>query len=107
MSIEADIVDFCNAIEAAAVNLKHRIGERHGVEAVAEYNPESIPWTKLEGPKGPYQRYPNQGQPEQTHDYLALIADLKAHNGKLQRGGLFYWSFGDDNVTIGRKPAKR
>jgi len=72
-----------------------------------DYNPESIPWTKLEGPKGPYQRYPVQGPPEQTPDYLALIADLKAHNGKLQRGGLFYWSFSDDNVTIGRKPAKK
>ena len=31
MSIEEDVIDFCNAIEAAAVNLKQRIAERHGI----------------------------------------------------------------------------
>ena len=107
MSIEADIVDFCNAIEAAAVNLKHRIGERHGVEAVAEYNPEKILWVRAEGKNCVYERYPAyQQKPLMGADYTNLLEALKRHNGKLQHCGLFYWSFGD-NVTIGRKPAKR
>lgn len=32
MTIEEDIVDFANALEAAAVNLKMRIAKRHGVK---------------------------------------------------------------------------
>jgi len=35
MTLEEDMVDFANAIEAAVVNLKQRIAERHGVAAAA------------------------------------------------------------------------
>lgn len=31
LTLEEDVIDFCNAIEAAAVNLKQRIVERHGI----------------------------------------------------------------------------
>ncbi len=31
MSLEENVIDFCNAIEAAAINLKQRIAERHGI----------------------------------------------------------------------------
>jgi len=68
------------------------------------YNPEAVPWQRVEGTKGPYERYPLQGPPEQTPDYQGLIADLRDHSGKMQRSGLFYWLF-DDGTTIGRKPA--
>jgi len=104
---DEDIVDFCNAIEAAVVNLKQRIGERHGVEAVAEYDPEKIPWIRAEGKNGVYERYPAyQQKPSISTDYTNLLGDLKRHQGKLQKAGLFFWLF-DDNITIGRKPAKR
>ena len=104
---EADIFDFCNAIEAAAINLKNRIGERHGNKAVAEYDPEKLSWVRAESKNGVYERYPAyQQKPSMSADYVNLVEDLKRHNGHLQYGGLFYWFFGD-NVTIGRKPARR
>lgn len=105
--LEGDILDFCNAIEAAAVNLKQRIGERHGVEWVVEYDPEKISWVRAEGKNGDYERFPvYQQKPSISADYTNLVEDLKRHKGSLQKAGLFYWLF-DDNITIGRKPAKR
>jgi hypothetical protein len=41
MTVEEDIVDFANALEAAAVNLKMRIAERHGVKEVKTSIPEA------------------------------------------------------------------
>ena len=71
------------------------------------YNPENIKWGSAEGEKGPYKRYPAAGEKiESTPDYKGLLAELKAHKGRLQRAGLFYWLFTDE-TTIGRKPAKK
>ena len=108
---EEDIIDTFNAFEAAITNLKQRRAKKHGVvkgnTENAQYNPENIGWVKTEGPNGIYERYPAQGQtPEQKPDYQWLLADLNAHEGKLQRTGLFYWKF-NDNFTIGRKPSRR
>jgi hypothetical protein len=72
------------------------------------YNPENIPWIRTEGQKGPYERYPAfQQNPDIANpDYNGLHADLKAHDGKLTRSGIFYWLFTDDQ-TIGRKPSQK
>jgi hypothetical protein len=65
--------------------------------------PDEIPWTRTEGARGTYERYPAPGQrAETTTDFKNLVADLKNHNGKLTRAGYFYWLF-RDNATIGRK----
>jgi len=77
------------------------------VRTVQSYNPESIKWIRTTGQKGPYERYPAfQQKPKLTVDYSNLLEDLKAHEGKLTRNGLFYFLF-DDGSTIGRKPSKR
>jgi len=118
VTLEEDVTDFANAIEAAAFNLKHRIAQRHGVHVEKtesqqdtgepiKYNPENIPWVRTEGKKGFYERYPAfQQKPSMSVDYINLLEDLKAHNGKLQRAGLFYWCF-EDGSTVGRKPAQK
>ena len=84
--------------------------ERHKPSELKEqidYNPEKIQWERTEGKNGFYERHPAyQQKPEISSNYTNLIEDLKRHGGKLQHGGLFYWLFGD-NITIGRKPAKR
>ena len=104
---EADILDFCDAIEAAAVNLKQRISKKHGVEAVGEYDPEKISWVRAEGKNGVYERYPAyQQKASMDADYVNLVEDLKLHNGHMQKAGLFYWLF-NDNSTVGRKASKR
>ena len=69
----------------------------------ASWNPESIKWCQAEGSKGPYERYPAEGQKaESTADYHNLLQDLKDHQGKLSHKGFFYWVF-VDQATIGRK----
>lgn len=105
--LKASLLDFCNAIETAANNLKHQLDEKQSVEAVTNYDPERIPWTHTEGKNGPYERYPaSQQKPLTSPDYTNLLEDLKKHNKeKLTKSGRFYWLF-EDGITIGRKPAK-
>jgi hypothetical protein len=72
------------------------------------YNPENVQWTRTDGTKGPYERYPAfRQQPDTSNkDYNGLMADLKKHDGKLTRAGLFYWLF-SDQTTIGRKLSQK
>lgn len=91
------IADACN----------EQLEQMDPTKTTANYNPESIGWTRAEGSRGPYERYPAPQQPPDhgNMDYSSLLEDLKQHDGKLTRAGLFYWLF-NDNVTIGRKPRK-
>jgi hypothetical protein len=71
------------------------------------FNPENIKWVRIEGKNGVYERYPAfQQEPLQTLDYLYLLKDLQKHEGRLTRGGLFFWLF-SDGITIGRKPIQK
>jgi len=56
MTIEEDIVDFANALEAATVNLKQRIAERHEVKdeiktAIPETNFDNLNYKEYESEK--------------------------------------------------------
>ena len=100
------LVKLRDAHQQAADALNEEL-EKHAPPDVIEYDPEKILWTKATGPKGPYEIYPAfQQKPTMTADYTALLEDLKKHKDKLQHGGLFYWKF-DDNITVGRKPARK
>jgi len=67
------------------------------------WNPHKIKWVEDSGFKGPYERYPpNQQKAEATDDYKNMLSDLKTHDGKLTRDGMFYWVF-EDATTVGRK----
>jgi len=105
MSIDL-YVKLRDAHQQAADALNEEI-EKHAPPGVVEYDPEKIQWTRTEGKNGVYERFPAyQQKPSISADYTNLLDDLKRHQGKLQKAGLFYWLF-DDNITIGRKPAKR
>ena len=96
------LVDFANAIEAAAVNVKHKVSEIMGVQEEEEpYDPSKIRWTETQGPHGTYERAAASSNP----DFQALLKSLKAHEGKLTKDGFFYWQFKNGNV-IGRKKRK-
>jgi len=72
----------------------------------ATWDPSKIKWVQAEGSKGPYERYPEKGQKaEATEDYKAMLAHLKAHNGKMMHGDYFFWLF-SDATTVGRKLRK-
>lgn len=82
-------------------------GEELNASKSWSWNPDSIKWTKAEGLRGEYERYPAKGEKvEMTRDYKNLLEDLKAHNGKLTRDDYFYWLFSSDSSTIGRKKCK-
>ena len=91
------VIDFCNAIEAAAVKLKHDLGASPSQVKYA-WNPEKIGWTDKTGDKGPYQI----SEDPNNSDFKAMLQDLATHGGKLQREGTFYWTF-RNGTTVGRK----
>ena len=91
------VIDFCNAVEAAAVKLKHDLGASPSQVKYA-WNPEKIAWTDKTGEKGPFQI----SEDVNNVDFKAMLQDLAAHNGKLQRESVFYWIF-KNGTTVGRK----
>lgn len=64
-----------------------------------QYNLEKIIWTEEIGPNGKYQKAIEQD----NEDFRALINDLEAHDGKVQRKGFFLWKFNTIENTVGRK----
>jgi len=65
---------------------------------LGEWNPANIRWMEQEGTKGPYEK----AEFQDTTDFKAMLEDLKKHDGKVTRAGLFYWLFTDEK-TVGRK----
>jgi len=94
----------CSALENAGLMKNGEVVKTKVVKV--SWNPTKIKWREAEGSRGPYQRYPPKGEKaESTNDYHNLLADLKRHDGKLSRNGIFYWLF-NDKATIGRKRRK-
>jgi hypothetical protein len=91
------VIDFCNAIEAACVNLKHNLGAKPS-EVKYTWNPEKIVWADKQGEKGSFQ----SSEDVNNMDFKAMLQDLGGHGGKLQREGVFYWVF-RNGTTVGRK----
>ena len=82
MSAEDVLVDFFVKIRDACEEELRRLKPSEA-ENVKGYDPEKIGWVRTEGPKGSYERYlAFQQKPSQTTDYVNLIIDLKAHDGK-------------------------
>ena len=91
------ILDFANALEAAAVKLKHELGvDCTKKPAAAQWDPIKIKWIEDVGKKGPYEKAESGAE-----DYQHMIKDLQDHQGKLNHEGRFYWLF-QDNKTVGR-----
>lgn len=98
------VIDFCNALEAAIVNLRRQLGRRNGTGAPANsegWNPNAIKWEASDGSKGPYER----SEDVNNLQFKAMLKEIAAHDGKLTRDGLFYWTF-QNGHTVGRKKAK-
>lgn len=73
--------------------------------ATKDYDVESLNWVQREGAKGPYEFCDPKTEGTKT-DFKALLADLKAHDGKFRHKGMFYWVF-NDAASIGRKQLKK
>jgi len=66
-----------------------------------DYDVNKIQWVEKTGAKGAYQLADPKTEGDKP-DFKALLMDLKAHKGGLNRNGWFYWVF-NDAVTMGRK----
>jgi len=100
--------DFANALEAVSVKLKLDVAALAGKKESGSkgYDPERIAWTSVNGSNGLYEKASAEGT-SQPPEFVALVEDLKAHSGKFQRNGLFYWLFDKGPTAIGRKPTKK
>ena len=98
------LVDFANAIESAAVNLKRQIAEVVGVASttavVADFN--KLLWETKRGIKGEY----GQTSKRSTNNndiFKALQAKLREHNGFWQHQGFKFWFHQQDQDVIDRR----
>lgn len=69
------------------------------------YDEEKITWIQKTGSRGVFELADPKTEGAKP-DFKALLSDLKAHNGKFQHRGKFYWIF-MDSASIGRKPASK
>lgn len=98
--------DFANALEAAAVNVKHQIAELQAAKGESRgsagpgkaYDIQRIRWESASGDKGPFEKSSDTN----SQDFQALLKDTQAHKGKMTVSGWFVWLF-QDGVTLGRK----
>jgi len=95
-------VDFFLTLRDAAQLIADAANEQLEKVVPSEWNPEKIKWKEAQGTKGPYER----ADPQATPNFKAMLADLKAHGGRLTRNHLFYWVF-RDQATVGRKPQRK
>lgn len=101
--------DFGDGLEAVAFKLKKDVAALAGKKESSTpktYDPEKIAWLSTTGSNGPYEKA-SADKTSQPPDFVALLEDLKVHNGKLQRQGMFYWLFERGPPAIGRKPSKK
>lgn len=108
MSKEAEkvleiLVNYANAQEAAAVDLKQRIAELVGAKAPAsvkygEADFDKLFWEDLKGSKGPFQRT-SKTSTENHPVFQALQAILKKNKGFCHIGAYKYW-FDNQNPDV-------
>ena len=91
------VVDFANALESASVKLKMQFNEKQEKREWT-WNPNLIKWEKAQGSKGEFER----SEDINNLQFKAMQKDLADHSGKLNREGMFYWTFQNGSM-IGRK----
>ncbi|MGB8781038.1 MAG: hypothetical protein WCD81_10375 [Candidatus Bathyarchaeia archaeon] len=107
------LVDLADALEAAAVKVKHEVaqlqglqkepaaGSAAGAKGKSELDLSRIPWQAADGSKGPYEQADDPTNPV----FQELTRILAEHKGKMRVGPYFVWKF-TDGTKIGRKKAQ-
>src|SRR4030042_4736227 len=82
-------IDFCNALEAACINFRRRLGDTTGQHQTHSWDPGQIKWQQAAGEKGPYEF----SEDVNSLQFKAMLQDLAEPTGVLSRDGWFYWTF--------------
>lgn len=96
------LVDFANALEAACVNVRQKIGAIVGVTTAVTADFNKLPWAIKQGTKGEY----GQTSKRSTNNsdiFKALQRNLREHNGFWQHQGFKYWFHQQDQDVIDRR----
>ncbi len=93
------LLELLNGCESGIIAARQCIKEaKLGDIPQTTWNPDKIKWTPAEGPSGPYERTEDVN----SLDFKAMLKELAAHQGKLTRDDIFYWTF-KNGITVGRK----
>ena len=114
MTLEEDVTDFANAIEAAAVNLKQRIAQRHGVaeeqetKTVSENNFD-LTYAKHTGAKlGEFQIADEKDSPSDLYKRaLNILKQNKATIKDRYHGNGYVYGYWEYQDKIWRKKLKK
>jgi hypothetical protein len=108
-----DIVDYCNAVEAACVKLKMQIGRNFGPESKkktkgnaaapdAPLDVSKLFWEKKQGEKGEYEQTSEKAN-QNSDLWKTLKVKVKEHKGFWQNGGYKFWFHQQDENVIDRR----
>lgn len=103
------IMDFASGVEAAVAKLKKDIYDlvQKADDARPLWDPANVKWERAEGDRGVYEKAVAEAN-DGVKDFENMVADLKAHGGKMRKGGYFYWLFEfTDRPTVGRKLVRK
>lgn len=100
------LVDFANAVEAAAVNVKHRIGELTGVKGAIAVKEETISILKFEKQQGERigefeVAYVKNNIPEKFQQALNILNKANATISDRYHGPRYsysYWLYGEGKI---------
>ena len=95
--LAGDLIDFLNSLEASCVKMRQQIAKLFGPEK-AGWDPAKIKWTQEQGTAGPFEKSEDINNTE----FKAMLKDLAAHKGRMNRNGAFYWIY-PNGSTVGRK----
>lgn len=96
------LVDFANAVEAAAVNVRQKVGEIVGVTTAVAADFNKLPWETKRGTKGAYEQT-SKSSTNNNDIFQALQRNLKEHGGFWQHQGFKYWNHQQDEDVIDRR----
>jgi hypothetical protein len=98
-NLKESLVDFANALEAMAVNLKMRLSVNPKQES-PDFS--KLVWTEMKGEKGPYQMASKQNNSNNPL-WQELQKKLKEHNGFFRDKHFKYWFHQQDENVIDRR----
>ena len=98
-----EIVDYCNAVESAAVKLKVQIGKLFGSPKEENLDFSKLFWETKQGEKGPFEQTSEKAN-QNSDLWKALKQKVKDHSGFWQNNGFRYWfDMKNENVVDRRK----